>query len=93
MPVVMCCVRCVLYVLLWCVLRITCVVLLCSAAKALAEFDSVMVSLSKWCSQYGASATSLPKVGEVIAVKGEEPGSWMRAKVSRQASERFVVRV
>lgn len=70
--------------------NITCVVLLYSAAKALAEFDNVMVSLSRWCSQYGAGVTALPKVGEVIAVKGEEPGSWMRAKVSRQASERSV---
>jgi hypothetical protein len=55
-------------------------------AKALAEFDSGMASLSKWCNQWGEPASLLPKVGEVIAVKGAETGQWVRAKVSRQVS-------
>ena len=56
--------------------------------KSLAEFDVAMASLNKWCEQWGESASSLPTVGEVIAVKGAESGSWMRAKVARQVSER-----
>ena len=69
---------------LWCILFSF------SPAKALAEFDSGMASLSKWCNQWGEPASLLPKVGEVIAVKGAETGQWVRAKVSRQVSVRYV---
>ena len=60
------------------------------AAKALAEFDGVMASLSEWCDQWGESAALLPKVGEVICVREAESGKWLRARVSRQSSDRYM---
>ena len=57
-------------------------------AGSLDEFDQTMASLSQWCEGKGQSATTLPKVKEIVAIKNEN--SWMRAKVARQVSDRYV---
>ena len=55
--------------------------------KSLTEYDAVMASLCQWCDQHNERAVLLPRVGELISVRGAEPGDWLRAKVSRQVSE------
>ena len=59
-----------------------------SPEETLTEFDNTMAALSKWCEENRTRATHLPRVNELICVKGAEPGEWLRAKVSRQTSER-----
>ena len=58
------------------------------ADTTLAEFDRTMAELSEWCEKNGEGATHLPRVNELLCVKGAEPGEWVRARVSRQVSER-----
>lgn len=55
-------------------------------AESLAAFDKMIATLATWCEEHGAGAQEMPKVTEIIAVKQE--GSWMRAEVSRQVSDR-----
>ena len=52
--------------------------------KALAEFDEAMVSMSEWCEEWTERIATLPRVGELVSVRGAESGQWVRAKVSRQ---------
>lgn len=46
----------------------------------------MIATLATWCEEHGEGAQEMPKVTEIIAVKQE--GSWMRAEVSRQVSDR-----
>ena len=57
-------------------------------AESLAAFDKTMATLAAWCEEYGEGAQEMPKVAQIIAVK--QDGSWMRAKVARQVSNRYV---
>ena len=72
-----------------CVVFFACSVFVPSA-KALAEFDVAMSSLSRWCDQWAEPASHLPAVGAIVSVKEAESGVWRRAKVLGQASERCV---
>ena len=50
-----------------------------------------MAALSRWCEENGTRATSLPLVNELVCVKGAGSGEWLRARVSRQVSERYIL--
>ena len=44
--------------------------------------------MSQWCEEKGSRTTCLPLVNAAVCVKGAESGKWMRARVSRQVSEK-----
>ena len=58
---------------------------------SLKEFDHLSAQLHAWCIEKGAGMAALPKVREFIAVTDKETGTWMRARVTRQLSDRFAV--
>ena len=62
-----------------------------SPASSLSEFDQLLDSLNTWCEEQGAGSRALPKVKEVIAMRDSGTQRWVRGRVTRQISDRYVV--
>ena len=58
-------------------------------AAQLEEYDMMCLKLSAWCSERGGGMAGLPLVGDVIAVCDKASGSWSRAEVTRQITDRY----
>ena len=69
-----------------------CVINVFSAVKHLVDFENQQKRMSAWCegSSGGCHQTASPlKLEDLVAVRGETEGTWVRAKVTKIITDKL----